>query len=169
MDKEARVVELLKNLMQNKGQLFFTAEIVSIEKNTCTIKVDNLTLSDVRLKPTTDQLEDDIILTPAVGSSVLVGSFSGDFSNLFVLQSDTISAASLKIGSISVNIDKNGIVCNDGKNGGTLNINELISWMNNVAADMKTIATGLAAVPYTFVPVTQPPNKTSLEDTKVTH
>lgn len=171
MEKEAQAIRLLQGLAQSgRGQIFFTANVKSIEGNTCTIEIDeNFSVSDVRLKPTTDQLPDDIILTPAIGSSVLVGSLSGDFSNLFILQADTISEAVVKIGAISLKIDKNGIVANDGNNDGVVNIGELMAWQKNVAADMAKIATGLAAVPYTFVPATQAPVRAKLEDTKLKH
>lgn len=168
MDKYRQLAELMKGF-QNDGQVFFTATIVSIDGNTCTIEVDELAISDVRLKPTTDELDDDILLTPAIGSSVLVGSFSGDFSNLFILQSDSLSELNIKIGTMSCLMNKNGIIFNDGKNGGSVNINSLISWMQNVYTDMLAIATGLAAVPYTFVPTTQAPVQATLEDTKLKH
>ncbi len=79
MEKEAQAIRLLQGLAQSgRGQIFFTANVKSIEGNTCTIEIDeNFSVSDVRLKPTTDQLPDDIILTPAIGSSVLVGSLTG--------------------------------------------------------------------------------------------
>lgn len=89
MDKYRRIAELMKGFQQS-GQVFFPATVESVEGTTCTVKVDSLSISDVRLKATTTKTENQVLLTPMVGSDVLVGSFSGDFNNLFVLTADVI-------------------------------------------------------------------------------
>lgn len=89
MDKYRRLADLLKGRNEAK-ETFFTATFVSSQGDTCTINVDGLELDGVRLKPTTAQTENKVLLTPAEGSDVLVGSFSGDFSNLFVLSADVV-------------------------------------------------------------------------------
>lgn len=89
MDKYRRLADLLKGRNETK-ETFFTATFVSSQGDTCTINVDGLELDGVRLKPTTAQTENKVLLTPAEGSDVLVGSFSGDFSNLFVLSADVV-------------------------------------------------------------------------------
>lgn len=89
MDKYRRLAELLKGRVEPK-ETFFTAKFVSSQGDTCTINVDGLELDGVRLKPTTAKSENRVLLTPTKGSDVLVGSFSGDFSNLFVLSADVV-------------------------------------------------------------------------------
>lgn len=89
MDKYRRLADLLKGRNETK-ETFFTATFVSSQGDTCTINVDGLELDGVRLKPTTAQTENKVLLTPAEGSDVLVGSFSGDYSNLFVLSADVV-------------------------------------------------------------------------------
>lgn len=89
MDKYRRLADLLKGRNETK-ETFFTATFVSSQGDTCTINVDGLELDGVRLKPTTAQTKNKVLLTPAEGSDVLVGSFSGDFSNLFVLSADVV-------------------------------------------------------------------------------
>ena len=89
MDKYRRIAELMKGFQQS-GQVFFPATVESVEGTTCTVKVDSLSISDVRLKATTTKTENQVLLTPMIGSDVLVGSFSSDFSNLFVLAADVI-------------------------------------------------------------------------------
>lgn len=91
MDKYRRLAELLAGRSETK-ETFFTATFVSSQGESCTINVDGLVLDGVRLKPTTASNPNQVLLTPAVGSSVLVGSYSGDFSNLFVLASDTVDS-----------------------------------------------------------------------------
>ena len=87
MDKYRRLSELMKSF-QWSGQAFFPATVESVEGITCTVNIGGLSISDVRLKTTTTKTDDQILLTPMIGSDVLVGSLSGDFNNLFVLASD---------------------------------------------------------------------------------
>jgi hypothetical protein len=80
---------------RQSGQVFFPATVESVEGATCTVKIDGLSISDVRLKATATKTANQILLTPAVGSDVLIGSFSGDFSNLFVLTADVIDTVEI--------------------------------------------------------------------------
>jgi hypothetical protein len=105
MDKYRRIAELMKGFQQS-GQVFFPATVESVEGATCTVKVDGLSISDVRLKATASDnmslipggiensgfelVKNRVLTVPLIGSSVLVGSLSGDCSNLFVLQFDVI-------------------------------------------------------------------------------
>jgi len=94
MDKYRRISELLKYFRFN-GQAFFPATIESVEGNTCTINIDGLLISDVRLKATTAKTDNQVLLIPMPGSNVLIGSFSGDLNNLFVLAADIIDKIEL--------------------------------------------------------------------------
>lgn len=89
MDKYRRIAELMKGFQQS-GQVFFPATVESVEGNTCTVKVDGLSISDVRLKATTTKTDNQVLLTPMEGSDVLVGSLAGDYNNLFILSADVI-------------------------------------------------------------------------------
>lgn len=89
MDKYRRIAELMKGFQQS-GQVFFPATVESVEGNTCTVNVDGLSISDVRLKATTTKTDNQVLLTPMEGSDVLVGSLAGDYNNLFILSADVI-------------------------------------------------------------------------------
>ena len=89
MDKYRHIAELMKGFRQS-GQVFFPATVESVEGTTCTVKVDGLSISDVRLKATTTKTANQVLLTPMVGCDVLVGSLAGDYNNLFVLTADVI-------------------------------------------------------------------------------
>lgn len=89
MDKYRQLAELLKG-RQTRSEVFFTATFVSSQGDTCTIKVDDLTLDGVRMLPTTTKSENKVLMTPMVGTDVLVGSLSGDFSNLFVMSANEV-------------------------------------------------------------------------------
>jgi hypothetical protein len=89
MDKYRHIAELMKGFQQSR-QVFFPATVESVEGNTCTVNVDSLSISDVRLKATATQTDNQVLLTPAEGSGVLVGSLTGDYNNLFILSCDVI-------------------------------------------------------------------------------
>lgn len=99
MDKIALLRRQIRSIATDSKEIFFPATIVSVSGNTCTIDVDGLLLDDVRLKPTTMQnnslvgndengyvqMESVMLIIPAIGSDVLVGSLSGDYNNLVIL------------------------------------------------------------------------------------
>jgi hypothetical protein len=89
MDKYRKLAELMKG-GRRSGQVFFPATVKSVEGNTCTIAIDGLMLSGVRLKSTTTKTSNQVLLTPLAGCNVLAGSLSGDLSNLFVISADVI-------------------------------------------------------------------------------
>lgn len=177
MDKYRQIAELLKSFQQ-AGQVFFSATVESIEERTCTVKVGSLPIPNVRLKPTTESTEEEILLTPKIGSNVLVGSFTGELSNLFVLQADSLSEAYFKVGSMSFKMDKNGINFNEGKNKGVVNVKDMVTWMKAVYADLQTLKTLLATSPIAgngasaaivFTPTVKSPEVSSFEDKNVIH
>lgn len=92
MDKYRKLSELLKGMQppQTTDQVFFTATMVSVEGTTCTVKIDDLELSEVRLKATETATSNQVVLIPKPGCEVLVGSQSGDLSSLFVIHCDII-------------------------------------------------------------------------------
>jgi hypothetical protein len=103
MDKRAQIAQLFGDITDGKsGQAFFSAQVVSIQGDTCTISVDGQQLAGVRLKPTTAKTDSKVLLTPAAGSDVLVGSFSGDLSNLFVLSADVVDTVEVTCNGVNL-------------------------------------------------------------------
>ena len=133
MDKYRRISELMKGFQQS-GQVFFPATVESVEGNTCTVNVDSLSISDVRLKATTTKTENQVLLTPMVGSDVLVGSFSGDLNNLFVMSADVI--------------DRIEITCNG------QNLMQNISDLIGALSGMLQLTTSVGPATGTFDPAT---------------
>lgn len=141
MNKRAYIAQLLGDIVgKNRGGLvFFSAQVVSIQGDTCTVRVDDLDLPDVRLTPTTTVRDDKQLLTPAIDSFILVGSLSGDLNNLCVLAADTLASAKLTIGDISVFIDKEGVVLNGGELGGLVKLEELIKKLNTLESQLNQL------------------------------
>lgn len=132
MNKRAHIAQLLGDIVgKNRGGLvFFSAQVVSVQGDTCTVKIDGLELSDIRLTPTTSERDDTLLLTPATDSFVLVGSLSGDLNNLCVLAADTLASLELTIGDIGVFIDKEGVVLNGGELGGLVKLDDVTKKIN---------------------------------------
>lgn len=132
MNKRAQIAQLLGDIVgKNRGSLvFFSAQVVSVQGDTCTVKIDGLELSDIRLTPTTSERDDTLLLTPATDSFVLVGSLSGDLNNLCVLAADTLASLELTIGDIGVFIDKEGVVLNGGELGGLVKLDDVTKKIN---------------------------------------
>lgn len=87
MSKYARLAELMKGF-QKSTVVFFNSQVVSVEGATCTVKVDDLKLDGVRLQPTTTGGDNKVLLIPIKGTDALIGSFSGDYNNLFLIGAD---------------------------------------------------------------------------------
>lgn len=141
MNKRVQIAQLLGDIVgTNRGGLvFFPAQVVSVQGNTCTVKIDDLELSDVRLTPTTTERHEMILLTPAIDSFVLIGSISGDYNNLFVVSADTLASVDLIVGDTHLFIDKEGIVFNDGKLGGLVKLNDVTKKINALETQLNQL------------------------------
>lgn len=147
MNKRAQIAQLLGAIVgkSRNGLIFFTAQVVSVQGDTCTVKIDELDLPDVRLSPTTTERNETLLLTPAIDSFVLVGSLSGDLNNLCVLASDTLASVKLTIGDISVFIDKEGVVLNGGELGGLVKLEEVTKKINTLEKQINQLKNILKA------------------------
>ena len=131
MDKYAKVREALLKIIQDSGirSQLWQAEVVSIEGDTCTVLVGNLELSDVRLKAIVGETDGTLLVTPAVGSVVLVGSLTGDFKDLAVLQVDKFT---------ELRFDGDAF-------GGMVKATELVKRLNALENDINTLKNVFAA------------------------
>jgi hypothetical protein len=105
MDKRAKVAELLRNLGKRQGDVFFYAVVKNITGDTCTITVNDLDLTDVRLKATDNGNADKLLITPALGSIVIVGANNGSLTDLFIVKVDDPEVITWKHGDMDVEID----------------------------------------------------------------
>lgn len=138
MDKYRRLADLLKGRQPQK-EVFFTATFVGSQGDICSIDIDGLILDDVRLRPTTIEADNKVLVTPMVGSSVLVGSMSGELSNLFIISADSVSEYSMVIGDVSILINEKGIVMNGGSLGGMVKVENLTSRLNAIEKEFNKL------------------------------
>ena len=153
----------------NGGGLLLVGEVKSVEGESCTVEVAGLELDEVRLTAVNDGGEGKLLLTPKVGSMVLLADMSGG------LLRDLAVVGYTNVERIEATCDS--IELNGGDNGGLVNIEKLKEWMRNVESDMTTLKTLLQTSPIAgngapaaiaFTPQTKSV-ASDIEDTKITH
>ncbi|WP_181215098.1 hypothetical protein [Phocaeicola faecicola] len=131
MDQYKRLYENLRNVGGQKITIW-QGIVKSVESITCTVTFGKQDVSGVRLRASEKENADNILITPKVGTAVTVGSLTGDYSQLVVLQIDQIET----------------IIINGGKLGGLINIETLTEKINKLvdAFNSHTLASGAVAV-----------------------
>lgn len=105
MDTAAEIKKALMSVLGVTPNLPLTATVVSIQGNTCTIKIlGELVLSDVRLTATVTD-SNGLLIQPKVGSEVLVISQTGTLSSLVVLKVNEVDLVYYKSEDFEVRID----------------------------------------------------------------
>ncbi|WP_278794651.1 hypothetical protein [Hoylesella nanceiensis] len=117
MDQYRELATLIKQASSQGGRVTILQGIVKeVSGITCTVEIGSLTVSDVRLRASEKQEETQILITPAIGSAVILASLSGDMTNLVVVAVDVAES----------------ITINGGKLGGLINIEALTSKLNEL-------------------------------------
>ncbi len=159
MDPYRQLRDSISSLMPSRAAIL-QGIVKSVSGITCTVTVGNIDIPDVRLRAS--ELEDSshILITPKVGSPVILGSLSGDLTQLAVLQVDHIDT----------------ITVNGGSLGGLVNIAQLTDKLNALvrAFNAHTHSVTVAHPGGTFTTLNPSPtadnfNKDDYEDPLVTH
>lgn len=149
--------------------LFLVGTVKSVEGESCTVAVGELELDEVRLTAANDGADGKLLITPAVGSTVLLTDLSGGTLR------DLAVVAFAKVDKIEATCGQ--IALNGGEKGGLVNIEQLKQWMGNVESDLAALKTLLQTSPIAgngapaamvFNPRTQSV-ASNIEDTKIKH
>lgn len=106
MDTAAEIKQALSKALGITPNLAITATVVSVENDTCTVKLlSELVLSDVRLKATISDDEDSFLIIPKVNSEVILMSQTGALSGLMVLKVDAVESIRYKKGNFEFVVD----------------------------------------------------------------
>lgn len=126
----------------------FTATVKSVDEGgyTCEVQNGEDTPYIARLKAVLDMEDTEgYILIPEIESEVVVTEINiGDYA---IIGYSKVSKILLKTEDTSLNIDKNGIVFNDGSFGGLIKINELKSELDKINQLLQAIIAVLQGVP----------------------
>lgn len=140
---------------------------VDTEARTCNIDIDGTTLSGVLLQPIIDN-STGIAIFPKVGAHALC-LYNAEWDGWVLLQASDIDHVDISVGDTSLSISTDGIVINNGTNGGLVNVKTLKTAFKAVVADIATIAAAVRSLGPQFVTTSYALDDTPIEDTKVKH
>ena len=122
MNEYSKLKDYLSGIGGN-GIAIIQGIVKSVSGKLCEVEIGNIVIPDVRLRAS--ELDDggEMLVTPKEGSAVIVGSLSGDLSQLVVLQVDHIDS----------------IVINGGELGGLINIEQLTEKLNAIEDDINSL------------------------------
>lgn len=121
MNEYSKLKEYLSGF-GGKGIAITQGIVKSVTCNLCDVEIGNIVIPDVRIRAS--ELDDagEMLVTPKIGSAVILGSLSGDLSQLVVLRVDHIES----------------IIINGGKLGGLVNIEQLTDKINELVNTFNT-------------------------------
>lgn len=114
MTPEERLLRNIRSAAGPRKLSIWQGIVVSVEGATCTVEFGSQQISGVRLRASLADVEEQLLVVPKAGSAVVVGSLSGDLSDLAVLVVD--EAERIEIGGATL--------------GGLVNIEPLIDGLN---------------------------------------
>ena len=151
------------------GKTFFTAEVVKVTGDTCTVKSDDFEMSDVAICAIGGASGNSLVVVPKVGSTVLIADLSdGTRRDLCIVKYTEVESITINGGSL----------------GGLVKIQELTNKLNALEDDINSLKQcfslwvpasgdgGGVLKTATTSWASEPLNKTKrndLEDTKIKH
>ena len=133
MDPYRELRELLAKIGGGKATNLYQGVVTALSDITCEVSIDGLSIPDVRLRASTEVDGAQIIVRPAVGSVVIVGSLTGDLDHLGVLSMDRAEE----------------VIINGGKLGGLIKVQEITQKLNALESEVNNLKQLLAS----WVPV----------------
>jgi len=106
MDKAAQIKALIKSIVDADANYPVRGVVESIEGQTCSVKlVTGLIVSNVRLKAAISDTADYLLITPKIGSDVLMLSGNGTLDDLTIIKADQAQSMELSQGGLIILID----------------------------------------------------------------
>lgn len=116
MDSYKELAQLVQAAAGKASLTLMQGIVRKVDGVLCDVELGNVTVPDVRLRASEAAEAGQLLITPAVGSAVIVGSLSGDLTQLVVLAVDRAES----------------ITINGGKLGGLINIEPLTQKLNEL-------------------------------------
>lgn len=128
MDNFSKIAELIRAIAGTDRQrpAFLLMEVASVDGDMCSAKIGQFEIPDIRLSVIKDGSKRGLLITPAVGSVVMVADLSGcEMRELAVIGFTDIESVDVNINGATVHIEENSIELNSGNNAGVVNIEPL--------------------------------------------
>ena len=122
MTQEQRLIRNLRSAVGPAPISVYQGIVTAVEDLTCTVQFGSMDVSGIRLRASMAENDAQLLMVPRVGSPVIVGSLSGDLSELVVLQMDAVER----------------IEINGGRLGGLINIEPLVDKINAISKAFNT-------------------------------
>ena len=116
MDNYKELAQLVQAAAGKASLTLMQGIVKKVDGVLCDVELDNITVPDVRLRASEAAESGQLLITPVIGSAVIVGSLSGDLTQLVVLAVDRAES----------------ITINGGKLGGLINIEPLTQKINDL-------------------------------------
>lgn len=106
MDKIQEIKAKLRLTVGAEPNLPIQATVVSVEGETCTVRLaSGFEIDDIRLKSTVGDGDNYLLQTPAVGSDVTLLSSDGTVKNMFVVLMDDLESFRFSHGGLKIEFD----------------------------------------------------------------
>lgn len=156
MDKYKELADHLRTFGGGTPTSVYQGIVRAVDGLTCEVEIGGIIIPGVRLRASLSEQEAHLLITPAVGSAVIVGSLSGDLAELVVLAVDRVES----------------VVINGGRLGGLVNIEALTTKLNELVAAVNShVHTSSGKGAPTTPPVSQAQSFTAsdYEDATIKH
>lgn len=167
MTQEERLRRNLREAVGPAPITVYQGIVVSVEDITCTVRFGNMDVAGVRLRASEAGNDSQMLIVPRKDTAVIVGSLSGDLSQLVVLSVDAVERIEINGGNLGGLINIEAL---------TAKINALVEAFNAHTHIIPTGAIQCGESP-SVGPVTVPAvtgkaerlDKNDYEDDKITH
>lgn len=108
MDKHKKLLDLFRIAIGGNNNIpLVVGEVKEITGESCTVvfDTDGMELTEVRLKSTINESGNYLLTVPKIGSSVTLGSISGDLTDLCVVKVDEVERIEIVQGSLKILLD----------------------------------------------------------------
>lgn len=180
MDNYTEIKNKIRAMVGQKTPLLLTGKVKSVDGETCTVSIGDLTLTDVRLRSVINGEDSKLLITPATDSYVTIIDLSGELRETEVIGYSQIKAIDIQ----GTDADPVKVTINGGDNKGLVKIEKLTEQLNKlvekfnahthqVQVPVATTQSGQVASGPTMVPSSQISvpyfYERQYEDTNVTH
>ncbi len=106
MDKSAQIKKIIRDIVGADPNHPIKGSVTAIDGHTCSVKLSSgLVVSDVRLTATVPEGNDYCVLTPAIGTEVLMLSGDGTLRDLTVIKMDQMERFEFHQGEFHIEFD----------------------------------------------------------------